>query len=120
VGASLGLLALFFLAKVGAKFLGVGPAAALFRLTPRTNAYTTLLMSTGLTFGSISALYGLTHGFITRAQYSVLVTTVILTAVVPTLVAQNLFAPREAEARLDLEESSVLTELSGMAKKGGS
>jgi len=86
----LGLLA----AKLVAKSIGVWPVARLFRY-PRTEAaYTTLLMSTGLTFGSISALFGLTHKIITQTQYSILIATVIGSAVVPTLVANAFFIPR--------------------------
>lgn len=55
--------------------------------------YTTLLMSTGLTFGTISALYGLSHELITQEQYAVLVTAVILSAIVPTVIADRWFAP---------------------------
>jgi len=50
-------------------------------------------MSTGLTFGTISSLFGLSHGFINQQQYTVLVTVVILSAVVPTLIAQAFFRP---------------------------
>jgi hypothetical protein len=50
-------------------------------------------MSTGLTFGTISALFGLTNGLIDQTQYTVLVTVVILSAVVPTLIAQAFFRP---------------------------
>jgi hypothetical protein len=56
-------------------------------------AYLTLMMATGLTFGTISSLYGLMHGYITQAQYTTLVTVVILTAIVPTLIAQRHFPP---------------------------
>ncbi|MCY1212865.1 Na(+)/H(+)-K(+) antiporter GerN [compost metagenome] len=81
-------------AKVATKFLGVYPAA-LYYGSRRTEAlYTTLLMSTGLTFGSISALFGLTHGVIDQAEYSYLVATVIGSAVVPTLIANAFFLPR--------------------------
>jgi Kef-type K+ transport system membrane component KefB len=55
--------------------------------------YTTLLMSTGLTFGSISALFGLTNGIINQEQYTILLTAVILSAVVPTIIAQKWFQP---------------------------
>jgi len=55
-------------------------------------------MSTGLTFGTIAALYGLTHGYIDQATYTVLVTVVILSAVVPTLIATRFFEPETAEA----------------------
>jgi Kef-type K+ transport system membrane component KefB len=55
--------------------------------------YTTMLMSTGLTFGTISALFGLENHIISQAQYTVLVTVVILSAVVPTLIAERFFMP---------------------------
>jgi hypothetical protein len=56
--------------------------------------YTTLLMSTGLTFGTISALFGLTNHIIDQREYTILVTAVIGSAVVPTLIAQRWFQPR--------------------------
>jgi glutathione-regulated potassium-efflux system ancillary protein KefC len=56
--------------------------------------YTTLLMSTGLTFGTISALFGLSHGIIDGAQYSALVAAVVASAVVPTLIANAFYLPR--------------------------
>ncbi|PYJ10233.1 MAG: hypothetical protein DME93_11760 [Verrucomicrobia bacterium] len=87
----------FFLAKSLSKFLGLYPAGVLFRFTTKINLYTTLMMSTGLTFGTISALYGLTHRIINRQQYSVLVVVVILTAIVPTLIAQSFFEPKGKE-----------------------
>ncbi len=100
VAAGFGLVVVFFLAKSLAKFLGLYPAGAFFRFTTKINLYITLMMSTGLTFGTISALYGLTHGIINREQYSVLVVVVILTAIIPTLIAQSFFEPkgREREA----------------------
>jgi Kef-type K+ transport system membrane component KefB len=73
-------------------------AAAAFRLSSRDRAYTTLLMATGLTFGSIAALYGLTHHLIDNSQYTELVTVVILSAFVPTLIAQQFFQPAVAGA----------------------
>lgn len=85
---------LLFGVKVIAKFVGVYPATLAFRIRGRQTLYTTMMMSTGLTFGSISALFGLSHGYIDRAQYSILVTVVIMTAVVPTVIAQVFFHPR--------------------------
>lgn len=81
-------------AKVGTKFVGVYPAARFYGSATQESLYTTLLMSTGLTFGSISALFGLTHGVINQAEYSYLVATVIGSAVVPTLIANAFFLPR--------------------------
>jgi Kef-type K+ transport system membrane component KefB len=63
----------------------------------RQGMYTTLLMSTGLTFGSISALFGLINRIIDQQQYTILVTAVIASAVVPTLIAQTWFRPEFKE-----------------------
>src|ERR1019366_2942293 len=93
-------------------FVGILPVTRFFRFKPRDGMYTTLLMSTGLTFGSISALYGLTNNIIDQQQYTILVTTVILSAVVPTLIAQRWFQPtlkvieeHDDAATLDTEAS---------------
>ena len=83
-----------FLAKMVTKTAGVFPATKAVGY-PRLEArYTTLLMSTGLTFGSISALFGLNHGIIDQAQYSHLVATVIMSAVAPTVIANAFFLPK--------------------------
>ena len=89
-GSVLGLL----FAKLLTKTVGVWPVTHLFRYPRQEAAYTTLLMSTGLTFGSISALFGLTHRIIDQAQYSFLIAAVIGSAVLPTLVANAFFLPR--------------------------
>lgn len=88
-----GLVVALLLVKMLAKLIGVGPLTALFRLGRRSGAYTTLLMSTGLTFGTISALFGLNNGIIDRAQYTALVTAVIGSALLPTWIAQTWFLP---------------------------
>jgi Kef-type K+ transport system membrane component KefB len=94
--ASAILLALFLAVKIATKFLGVWPLAHAFQFGRREALYTTLLMSTGLTFGTISALYGLSHELITPEQYAVLVATVILSAIVPTVIAERWFDPEGA------------------------
>jgi Kef-type K+ transport system membrane component KefB len=91
-----GLILILLAVKIIAKFLGVWPLTHVFRFGRREGMYTTLLMSTGLTFGTISALYGLSHQFITQEQYTILVTVVILSAVVPTLIAERWFDPGDA------------------------
>ena len=70
------------------------PVVGRFRRERKERWYYTLLMSTGLTFGSISVMYGLTHGIISQDQYSYLVAVVIASAVVPTLIANAVFAPK--------------------------
>jgi Kef-type K+ transport system membrane component KefB len=104
--AGAGVIGALLLVKLAAKMIGVWPVAAAFRLPRRERTYTTLLMATGLTFGSIAALFGLTHGLIDKAQYTELVTVVILSAFVPTLIAQQLFQPKV----IDTEEEEALGE----------
>jgi glutathione-regulated potassium-efflux system ancillary protein KefC len=93
VAAPVALL-LLFLAKIMSKILGLYPVIGRFRKPLKERWYYTLLMSTGLTFGTISALYGFTHGIVDQAQYSALVTVVIGSAVIPTLIAGRAFLPR--------------------------
>jgi glutathione-regulated potassium-efflux system ancillary protein KefC len=78
---------------IGAKFVGIFPVTRFFRAPAREGMFTTLLMATGLTFGTIAAFFGLRHGIINRDQYSLLVATIIGTAVIPTLLAYK-FLPR--------------------------
>jgi len=80
-------------AKMASKGLGTYPTAKAFDYNHREGMYTTLLMSTGLTFGTISALFGLTHHVIDQAKYSHLVAAVIASAVVPTLIANAFYLP---------------------------
>ena len=98
--AGLLLIAALFMVKMLGKTMGVLPFALGFGFGRRRSAYTTLLMATGLTFGTISALFGLTHGYIDQAQYTVLVTVVILSAVVPTLLAERFFRPDVGSAAM--------------------
>jgi Kef-type K+ transport system membrane component KefB len=93
VMASAGLILVFLLLKMATKFAGILPLTKLCNLGPKEGMYTTLLMSTGLTFGSISALFGLTNHIIDQRQYTILVTAVIASAVAPTLIAQRWFMP---------------------------
>ena len=90
---SIGLIAIFLGIKMTTKFVGILPLTRYHEFDRREGMYTTLLMSTGLTFGTISALFGLTNHIIDRTQYTILVTAVIGSAVVPTLIAQTWFQP---------------------------
>ncbi len=98
LAAALGLIAVLLGVKLIAKIIGVWPLTQYYKMGKREGNYFTLLMSTGLTFGSISALYGLSNGIINQAQYSVLVTVVIASAVVPTFIAQTWFHPKPVVA----------------------
>jgi Kef-type K+ transport system membrane component KefB len=89
--ANLGVLALLFVAKMAPKIGGVYPLAR--RFTAPHATFTTLLMSTGLTFGTITSLYGLNAHIIDRTQFSLLIAVVVLSAVVPTAIAQRFFHP---------------------------
>jgi len=87
-------LLILFLAKMASKTAFVFPTVRAHRHTGHAGTYYTLMMSTGLTFGTISALFGLNHQIITQSQYSFLVGAVIASAVFPTLVANTFFLPR--------------------------
>jgi Kef-type K+ transport system membrane component KefB len=91
---ALGVIVMLLALKMAAKLVGVLPLSRMFFMRAREANYTTLLMSTGLTFGTISALFGLQNKIIDQRQYSILVTVVILSAIVPTLIAQRYFEPR--------------------------
>jgi len=96
-------------AKVGAKIFGLSPVIGRFRKERNERWYYTLMMSTGLTFGTISALYGLTHGIVTQRQYSYLVAVVIGTAVIPTLVASLAFVPRHLLTHMETGAVAIPT-----------
>ena len=91
--SGLAIIAALLLLKLLTKITGVWPLARLHYMGKREAAFTTLLMATGLMFGTISALFGLQNKIIDQRQYTILVTVVILSAFVPTLIAQKFFQP---------------------------
>src|SRR5271155_137835 len=96
-----------FLAKMISKVAGLLPTVKAFNYQREERLYFTLMMSTGLTFGTISALFGLNHGIIDQAQYSHLVATVIGSAVIPTMIANAWFMPRHLLSKSKVESSVV-------------
>jgi Kef-type K+ transport system membrane component KefB len=108
VAAALGLIVVFLGIKMATKFIGILPLTVYHEFDRREGMYTTLLMSTGLTFGSISALFGLTNKIIDQSEYTVLVTAVIGSAVVPTLIAQRWFQPIFKAASPEVEEAEAV------------
>lgn len=112
----------FLVVEIAAKIVSVYPVTRAFKTPHRDAMYTTLLMASGLTFGTISALYGLSSKIINEGQYSTLVAAIIGTAIIPTLIANKFYLPRhvlpkdeaalhtpshEAEVEEALEESEV-------------
>jgi glutathione-regulated potassium-efflux system ancillary protein KefC len=109
--APLVFVVLFF-AKMLSKVIPLFPTVKAFDYQKEERVYFTLMMSTGLTFGTISALFGLNHGVIDQAQYSHLVATVIGSAVIPTMIANAWFMPRHLLAA-KVEEKPVLSPAAG-------
>ncbi|MCM8776125.1 MAG: cation:proton antiporter [Candidatus Omnitrophica bacterium] len=99
--------------KVASKIFGLYPIMSRFREEYSERWFYTLMMSTGLTFGTISALYGFSHGIITREQYSLLAATVIASAVLPTMIANMLFLPKH------LMPAAVVRKEIGKISEGG-
>jgi glutathione-regulated potassium-efflux system ancillary protein KefC len=116
------LICLVLLAgKMVTKIAAVLPAASLFRYPHKERFYTTMMMSTGLTFGTISALFGLSHGIISLNQYSFLVATVIGSAVIPTMIGNayflpgHLLTPKEVEA---IQAAAEIDEMPPLRREG--
>ena len=105
VFSNVGILGALLLTKMAPKLAFIYPLAR--RAIPRHATFTTLLMSTGLTFGTISSLYGLTSGIIDKTQFSLLITVVVLSAVVPTAIAERWFLPDREEDRHDDRRAPV-------------
>ncbi|HBO84957.1 MAG: potassium transporter [Deltaproteobacteria bacterium GWC2_42_11] len=103
--SAFGLFVILFLLKIAAKFIGVYFLAK--RYIPGGSMYTTLLMSTGLTFGTIASVFGLNAGFINQVQYSVLVGVVVASAVIPTFIAQKWFMPVHSEDIVDINGDDI-------------
>ncbi len=93
--ATFGLFSTLFILKMVMKFAGVYLLAC--KYIPGGAMYSTLLMSTGLTFGTIASVFGLQMGLINQGQYSVLVGVVIASAVIPTVIAQKWYRPVHSE-----------------------
>ena len=109
VSANLGVLAVLVAAKMLPKLGFVYPFAR--RADRRHGSFVTLLMSTGLTFGTISSLYGLSAGIIDTTQFSLLVTVVVLSAILPTAIAERQFLPdAEREMRVDRRLAALQSE----------
>jgi Kef-type K+ transport system membrane component KefB len=103
LAAPLGVL-IFLVLEIGAKVVSVYPVARRFEKPHKDAMYTTLLMASGLTFGTISALFGLSNKIIDQAQYSTLVAAIIGTAVIPTLIANRYYLPRHLLPRDESED----------------
>jgi Kef-type K+ transport system membrane component KefB len=100
IAAVFGLFLVLFALKMVTKFVGVYFLAK--RYLRHGEIYTTLLMSTGLTFGTIASVFGLNTGYIDRTQYSVLLGVVLASAVIPTFIAQKWFMPVHSEDIVDV------------------
>jgi Kef-type K+ transport system membrane component KefB len=111
--AAAGLISVFLGLKMAAKFIGIIPITIMHGFDYKERMYTTLLMSTGLTFGTISALFGLNNKIIDQTQYTILVTAVIGSAVVPTLIAQWWFQP----AFKPMEDEATVLEAEEVARE---
>lgn len=103
--SAFGLFAILFGIKLVTKFIGVYFLAE--KYIPNGSMYTTLLMSTGLTFGTIASVFGLASGYIDQVQYSILVGVVVASAVIPTVIAQKWFMPKHSEDIVDIENHNT-------------
>ena len=103
----------FLIVKIATKIIGVYPVTRVFGSPYKEAMYTTLLMSTGLTFGTISSLFGLSHGIIDQGQYSALVAAVIGSAVIPTIIANAFYLPHHLLPKREPDRGSFDPDRSG-------
>jgi glutathione-regulated potassium-efflux system ancillary protein KefC len=108
LGAAPYVLLLLLAAKMAAKFVGVYPTTQVFGIARKDGMYATLLMSTGLTFGSIAAVFGLSHGIIDAGQYSILLGTVTGSGIVSAFLANSFWMPRHLVPGAPKEEGNRL------------
>jgi Kef-type K+ transport system membrane component KefB len=106
-------------AKMVCKMVPLVPTVRAFNHVGHQGLYYSLMMSTGLTFGTIAALFGLNHQIISAAQYSYLVATVIASAVVPTAIANAYFMPKHLLPKTEREvrSTTILLEDAGTGAK---
>ena len=97
----------FLIVKIATKIVGVYPVTKFYGSPNKEAMYTTLLMSTGLTFGTISSLFGLSHGIIDQGQYSALVAAVIGSAVIPAIIANAFYLPHHLLPKREPEAASA-------------
>jgi len=116
IAAPAAFLAMLLL-KIASKSAGVYPVARAFGSPKGVSTYTTLLMSTGLTFGTISSLFGLSRGIVDQTQYSALVAAVVASAVVPTLIANAWFLPRHLLPKAEVAEGSAGVAATGAERR---
>ncbi len=102
---------LLLLGKVAAKSVAVYPVARFSGFPHKESTYSALLMSSGLAFGAIASLYGLSHGIIDKGQYSILVGAVIASGIAPTMVASNFFVPHHLLSKANRQDVSSPKEI---------
>jgi Kef-type K+ transport system membrane component KefB len=97
--ANLPLFIVLLLTRQLSKMAGIYIFARRYVEADRT--YTTLLLSTGLTFGLIACLFGLSAGYLNQMQYSILTGVLIVSTIIPTFIAQKWYSPLHSEDLLD-------------------
>lgn len=90
--ASFGLFILILVVRQLSKFVGVYTISKYNFSSNRM--YITMILSTGLTFGLVAAMYGLTNGIITNDTYSILAGILVLSTIIPTFIGNRFYAPK--------------------------
>ncbi|OWT33772.1 potassium transporter [Methanobrevibacter sp. 87.7] len=93
--SSIIIFVVIFAVRQIAKFIGVYSISKYY--LKDSYEYVTLMMSTGLTFGLVAAVFGLNNGVISQTVYSVLTGVLVLSAVLPTFVAEKWYSPVHSE-----------------------
>ncbi len=91
---SMGIFVLILVSRQIAKFIGVYTISSYYVSDKK---YTALIMSTGLTFGLVAAVYGLNNGLISTTVYSIVTGVLVVSAILPTFIAEKWYSPKHTE-----------------------
>lgn len=97
------ILMILLFSKIAAKFIGIYFVAKVYKAPHSEAMYTTLLITTGLTFGCIATLFGYSKGTINVSQYSFLIATVIVSTIIPLIIANRSYIPIKHLRRLKIK-----------------
>lgn len=89
-----GFIALLVVSKILFKVPALYSVISIFRKDKKEKFFYSFIMTAGLTFGTIFSVFGYEKGIIDSNQYSILTTSVILTAIIPTVIATAFFKPK--------------------------
>jgi len=107
--------------KIAGKTIGVYPSLSIMmpKETRRAKIFFVLIKCTGLTFGTIASIFGFQNGYIDKTQFSVLISVILLSAIIPTIIAQKWFSPAKSVKKIiETQKKSIASKHIKLARVG--